>query len=81
MFLGRDATCDIVLDDPLSSRRHASIVITQVGVVLEDLSSTNGVYLNGVRIEHRAPLHAGEHIIVGTTELSVFVAKNTALPS
>jgi pSer/pThr/pTyr-binding forkhead associated (FHA) protein len=42
------------------------------GVVLEDLGSTNGVYLNGVRVNKRDRLHAGDRIVIGTTELSVF---------
>lgn len=77
VVLGRDATCDIVLDDPLLSRRHARIVINQVGVVLEDLESTNGVYLNGGRVNQAARLHAGDHIVLGTTELSVFVPRGS----
>ena len=75
--LGRDTSCDIVLDDALSSRRHARIVASQGAIVLEDLRSTNGVYLNGVRLGQSARLHAGDRIIVGTTELSVFSPRSS----
>jgi pSer/pThr/pTyr-binding forkhead associated (FHA) protein len=70
--LGRDEGCDIALEDPLTSRRHARIVALESGVVLEDLGSTNGVYLNGIRVNKRDRLHAGDRIVIGTTELSVF---------
>ena len=75
--IGRDTTCDVVLDDPLSSRRHARLVTSHGAVVLENLKSKNGVYLNGVRVERDARLHAGDRIIVGTTELSVFSARSS----
>jgi pSer/pThr/pTyr-binding forkhead associated (FHA) protein len=70
--LGRDEACDIALEDPLMSGRHARIVALESGVVLEDLGSTNGVYLNGMRVNKRDRLHAGDRIVIGTTELSVF---------
>ena len=75
--IGRDATCDIVLDDPLSSRRHARLVTSRGAVTVENLKSTNGVYVNGERIEQDAHLHAGDRIIVGTTELSVFSPRSS----
>lgn len=75
--IGRDATCDVVLHDPLSSRRHARLVTAQGAVTLENLKSTNGVYLNGARVERDARLHAGDHILVGTTELSVFSPRSS----
>jgi hypothetical protein len=72
IVLGRDEGCDIALEDPLTSGRHARIVALDSGVVLEDLGSTNGVYLNGMRVNKRDRLHAGDRIVIGTTELSVF---------
>lgn len=69
---GRDPACDVVLDDPLVSRRHARMVVLLDEVILEDLQSSNGVYVNGARIERRTSLHAGDRILMGTTEISVF---------
>ncbi len=45
LSLGRDHGCDIVLDDPVALRRHARIVVTFLGVVIED-TSRNGVYVS-----------------------------------
>jgi pSer/pThr/pTyr-binding forkhead associated (FHA) protein len=72
VVLGRDAGCDFVLDDPLASRHHLQIITSEDHVVLEDLMSTNGVYVNSIRVQRSARLRAGDRILLGTTELSVF---------
>jgi len=74
--IGRDPSCDIVLNDPLASRRHAKIVATLDGVVIGDLSR-NGVYINCVRVQGMAYLHAGDRILLGTTEVSVFSPRSS----
>jgi hypothetical protein len=45
--LGRDPACDIVLDDPRVSKRHASLLWADEGWTLEDLDSKNGTLING----------------------------------
>jgi pSer/pThr/pTyr-binding forkhead associated (FHA) protein len=70
--IGRDAANELVLEDALTSRRHARIVVLRTGVLLEDAGSKNGVYVNGARVDRAVLLHAGDRILVGTTELSVF---------
>jgi pSer/pThr/pTyr-binding forkhead associated (FHA) protein len=72
VVIGRDASCEVVLEDPLTSRRHATISVLSDAIVLEDCSSTNGVYLNGVRIFGSALLRAGDSILIGATQLSAF---------
>jgi hypothetical protein len=69
--VGRDSSCALVLDDPLVSRLHATIVLRTDGAHLVD-SSTNGVYVNDVRVDKASRLYAGDRILIGTTELSVF---------
>ena len=67
--MGRSRDCDIVLSDANVSRRHAEIRPADGGWAVNDLGSTNGVLLNGRRIEGAAPLRAGDRIELGTTEL------------
>src|SRR5687768_8801208 len=59
LLLGRGGECEIAIDDPLISRLHARIQVDGEGVRVEDLYSTNGVYLNGERIMQARLLHVG----------------------
>jgi hypothetical protein len=67
--IGRSRDCDIVLEDTGISRRHAQIKPTSVGWMVEDLGSTNGVIVNGSRIEGARPLSAGDRVELGSTEI------------
>jgi pSer/pThr/pTyr-binding forkhead associated (FHA) protein len=70
--IGRLGRCEIPVDDPLASRVHAVIRIDEHGSRIEDLHSTNGVYVNDRRVVRTAALKSGDRILVGTTELSFF---------
>ena len=48
--VGRSAACDLPVQDPTVSRRHAELELTGAGVRVRDLGSTNGTYLDGVRV-------------------------------
>ena len=50
-IVGRGEGCQLVLDDPLISRRHACFVVDDREVTLKDLGSTNGVLVNGARVD------------------------------
>ncbi len=64
VVLGReDAT--ITLADEETSRRHAAIRVTAGMVVIEDLGSTNGTYLNDQLLDGPQPLHAGDRLRIG----------------
>jgi pSer/pThr/pTyr-binding forkhead associated (FHA) protein len=78
MLAGRLPECDVVIDDGLVSRMHARISIRDDMVVVEDLHSTNGVYVNGARITHSALLREGDRLLLGTTEISLFEARPSA---
>ena len=80
-LLGRHPDCEIFVDDPLVSRMHARIKIDAGGVFVEDLHSTNGVYLNGTRIAHEARLHSGDTLLVGTRELALFEGRLETAPA
>jgi len=67
--IGRSSSCEIVLEDPNASRRHAAVRPVPGGWQLEDLGSTNGVTLNGRKINSSALLKTGDRIALGHTEL------------
>jgi hypothetical protein len=68
--LGRSADADIVLGDQFSSGRHAQLVPHGDAVVVEDLGSTNGTYLNGEPLTGPQPLHDGDRIRIGDSEFT-----------
>lgn len=78
MLVGRLPECDVMIDEGLVSRMHARLSVREGSVVVEDLHSTNGVYLNGARITHSAVLHEGDRLLIGTTEISLFEARPRA---
>lgn len=53
--IGRVAGCDFILPDPAVSKEHARLEVRSDGVLLEDLGSTNGTWVNGRRLG-RAPV-------------------------
>src|SRR5579859_5635500 len=76
--VGRNASCQLSLDDPLVSRRHAVLNVTKEGLSIEDLKSRNGVLVNGKRIEAACPLRAGDKITIGSQEMTSVEAKGAA---
>ena len=64
--IGRDASCEIALEDPSASRRHARFTPTDGGFVVEDLGSRNGTLVNDQPCT-RAPLKDGDRILIGAT--------------
>ncbi len=67
--LGR-GDVEIRLDDPFASSHHARISRQGPVLVIEDLGSTNGTYLNDVLLTGPQPLHDGDRIRIGDSEFS-----------
>lgn len=67
--IGRSADCQLALDDPLVSRRHALLTVRGDSVTIEDLGSRNGVSLNGTKIDGPQKLAHGDHITIGGQEM------------
>jgi hypothetical protein len=63
--IGRDPGNDVVVRDDFSSARHAVVSQDADGWWVEDVGSTNGTFLNGARVTHRASLHFGDEVEVG----------------
>jgi hypothetical protein len=68
--LGRGDAAEIRLDDPFASSRHAQLVLQAGVVVLEDLGSTNGTYLNEELLQGPTPLHHGDRVRIGDSEFT-----------
>lgn len=73
--IGRDAGADVVLSDPLVSKRHARIEVDQ-GVELVDLNSANGLLVDGGLVP-RVRVIPGQPITVGDTEVSFSIVAGT----
>ena len=74
--VGRNASCQLSLDDPLVSRRHAIFEVGSHGVTVEDLGSRNGVIVNGHRIESRVTIQVGDRILIGSQELTLLAGRD-----
>jgi len=68
--LGRGDQAEIRLDDPFASARHARLIRQGGIVVLEDLGSTNGTYLNEELLSGPQPLHPGDRVRIGDSEFT-----------
>jgi hypothetical protein len=69
--VGRGSDCQLALDDALVSRRHAMLVVGAEDLVIEDLASRNGVWVNGEKIDGKRKLFDGDKIKVGSQEMAV----------
>jgi hypothetical protein len=71
LVIGRDGQCDLVLESERISRRHVRLNRLGHGLEVEDLGSTNGVTVNGLRVQGRQQLEPGDRLAVGEFELVV----------
>src|SRR5918911_3062507 len=70
LVVGRAMTSDIPVLDPTISRRHAELLWDESGIHVRDLGSSNGTFLNGMRVE-TAKLSAGDVITFGKVAFRV----------
>jgi len=68
--LGRGDRAEIRLEDPFASSRHARVYREGNILVIEDLRSTNGTYLNEELLETPRPLHPGDRVRIGDSEFT-----------
>jgi hypothetical protein len=68
--LGRSRDCDVVLDDPNVSRHHAEVRPSGGSWIVNDLGSTNGIKVNGRRVEGPQSLKRGDVIELGTSKVT-----------
>jgi pSer/pThr/pTyr-binding forkhead associated (FHA) protein len=71
LYLGRSPECELAISDPAVSRRHARLWVRPARIVVEDLGSQNGVYVNGARIQGPCELFAGDKLRICSHELEL----------
>lgn len=71
ILIGRSGDCQLILDDDYCSTRHARLSLTPNGYQVEDLGSTNGTFVNNVRITTPTPFGTDDSLRIGRTLMSV----------
>ena len=72
--IGRSTECQLSLDDPLVSRRHAVLRVRRDGVSVQDFGSRNGVLVNGTKIVGERELAVGDKVSIGSQEMVLHAA-------
>ena len=80
IVLGRESTCNVVVNDRQISRYHARLTPTSEGVMLEDLGSKNGTYHNGTMLTASVMLQDGDLLAVGIAQQFVFLTSDSTMP-
>jgi pSer/pThr/pTyr-binding forkhead associated (FHA) protein len=78
--IGRDANCEIVIPDRQVSRYHARLTSEKNGVILEDLASKNGTFLNGKPVTKTHYLQDGDVIQIALIQHFVFLSSDSTIP-
>lgn len=68
---GRSKDCDIYFDDPKMSRQHFALETDGMDVYITDLESSNGTFINGVRLEKRRKLLPNDEIAAGNIQAKI----------
>jgi pSer/pThr/pTyr-binding forkhead associated (FHA) protein len=76
--IGRQDGLDLVLQDPLVSRRHARLNEAREGMIVEDLGSRNGTFVNGNEVVGPTLVTAGDQILIGVSVLQLRSADQVA---
>lgn len=80
LLIGREYNCDVIINDRQVSRVHARLVPTGEGIVLEDLASKNGTYVNGRMIKDPTLLQDGDVLQIALVQQLVFLSSDATMP-
>ena len=78
LSIGRDAATGIVIDDEEASRRHAVVTREGDGVIVRDLDSTNGTWVNEELVASERRVRVGDRLRIGATVLELRTGEVTA---
>ena len=76
--LGRDPSCDLVLNDVKCSRRHAVVEAGPDGLAIRDTESANGIFVNGIQVRY-ARLDDGDLVTFGTVRFRYRVGSESTV--
>src|SRR5512140_1743441 len=79
IVIGRSSDLDMVLVEDMVSRKHAKISTVGQQIVIQDLGSTNGTFVNGEKIK-KVRLKEGDRVLIGTSIMKL-VAVDSAGPT
>jgi hypothetical protein len=77
IIIGRSSELDMVLVEDMVSRKHAKIAASNGQIVIQDLGSTNGTFVNGEKIK-KMRLKEGDRILIGTSIIKMVTVDATA---
>lgn len=80
LLIGRDESCQVIIQDRQVSRYHARLSVTKDGAALEDLASKNGTYVNGIRLDEPVILQDGDMIQISMIQHFVFLSSDSTMP-
>ncbi len=80
IHIGRDQECEIMIPDRQVSRFHARFSITTEGILIEDLGSKNGTFVNGEQIENPVLLKDGDIVQISLIQFFYFLSSDATLP-
>ena len=78
IFIGRDSECDVVLNDSRRvSRKHCCLAHVNNRLMVRDLGSMNGVWINGERIERTGTMQPGDELAIGDVRYRLSTQDNS----
>jgi ABC-type multidrug transport system ATPase subunit len=78
--IGRSPTCDVQLDYPMVSARHARLLVEGGRVTIADLGSSNGTFVNGRRVTRPTAIRPGDQVALGSVWLTLSADGQTLIP-
>jgi hypothetical protein len=79
IFIGRDSECDVVLGDSRRvSRKHCCLAHINNRLVVRDLGSMNGVWINGERVERTGTMRPGDELAIGDVRYRLSIEDHSA---
>jgi hypothetical protein len=80
VIIGRDDSCNVVIQNRQVSRYHARFIIMPLGVQLEDLGSKNGTHINGQEVNEPIMLQDGDIIQIALAQQFIYMSSDSTIP-